>query len=189
MPPADTSGGDGELCRIGEWGVRLGKPSPDPRRNSVSSENYPGNNKEARKPDIDHETAEQYLSRALDFMHGAGTLCSVGGQGWLPSSALLIAQAMELVGKRRLILNGAPTAELSRPPNNHDLRFLWGDRTGLRDEARQSSFRAPKEPVAERRNGDFRLRPPLRRALPEAHSNTQRLFVALPSEDTNVRRP
>jgi hypothetical protein len=136
----------------------------------MASETGVDSMRNSEEPDIDHETAEQYLSRALDFMHGAGTLCSVGGQEWLPSSALLIAQAMELVGKRRLILKGAPKAELSRPPNNHDLQYLWGDTTGLRDEARQIASELQKNPSP---NGvtatfDFDLHFD---TLAEAHSN------------------
>ena len=85
----------------------------------------------------DHDTADWFLARATDFMHGAATLCREKQQGWLPSSALLIAQSVELLAKRRLLLSGITEQELRIPPYGHDLRHLCGDATGFRDEARQ----------------------------------------------------
>ncbi|WP_416915639.1 MAG: hypothetical protein ACMUJJ_01025 [Roseicyclus sp.] len=87
------------------------------------------------EPQIDRERANQFLSRAIDFTHGAATLCGERDQGWLPSSAMLVAQALELLAKRRLLLSGKSMQVLRRPPYGHDLRRLCGAETGLRNEA------------------------------------------------------
>ena len=85
---------------------------------------------------IDTVTADQFLSRAIDFIHGSGTLCSNVSQGWLSSSVLLISQAFELLAKRRLLLQGKTKEVLRRSPYGHDLHHLCGHETGLRDEAK-----------------------------------------------------
>lgn len=84
---------------------------------------------------IDHITANQFQSRAMDFIQGSATLCAACGQGWLASSAFLIGQAFELLAKQRLLLQGVPKETLSRRPYGHDLRYLCGEETRLREEA------------------------------------------------------
>jgi len=91
--------------------------------------------------------SEQYLTRAIDFIHAARTLCETHGQGHLPSSCLLVGTAMELLAKKRLLEKGIEASKLKAKAYGHDLQNLWKQHTDLYAEAEQISDQI-------RQNGD-----------------------------------
>lgn len=92
-------------------------------------------------------TAVQFGERAFDFVRSASVICSHIHEGWLPSSALLLGNACELLAKRRLLHDGTATeAELRRSPYGHDIAKMWKNDTTLFDEAKTITLKLQENP-------------------------------------------